>query len=252
MKDFKSILILLLAMMLLVFAAYYIYDKSKPAVLHKQAFVQDSAAFKEAVHQAVEDSLKKINSSKPDTVFLFKDSLNKKTSGNSSTGIVARGTPNSLNPDKTEKKGKNKLTEEAVNYFTVSRVNLERISKKTGNTSESTSLTKGTNKFILTFTLQNKMLSSGRYSVYVVILKPDQRVLRSDNDSNDYFIAAQEGPRLYTKKIHFSYIRKSKKAITCVVNNETFSPGVYTVKIYFNGKKISESTNMITKGGLFG
>lgn len=230
--------------MLLSILAFYIYDKSQTTVGVKQAVAIDSTAFKKAVQKAIEDSLKKANSAKPDTVFIYKDSVFQKPVEDSSNKSIYQ------DQDKSEKKKKIKIANTIAYYFNATGVNLTAISEKAGNKPQVTSFAKETDKFILSFILQNKILPTGVYTVYVVIAKPDQRVLRSNNSGNDYFLADKEGLRLYTKKIHFSYVRKSRKSITCIVNNETFSPGVYTVKIYFNGKRIGECTTTLQKGGL--
>lgn len=231
MKDIRSILIILLAVILMATWGFYIYDKSQPTDQTKEKIVTDSTDFKKAVQQAVEDSLKKVYAeAKHDTVFISKDSSEQKSPEDSINNATAGS-------EKLEKKGKPKLSRSAF-YFTATGINLSAITTKAGGKPEVTSLAKESEKFILSFILQNKILPTSVYTIYVVITKPDQKVLRIGNTGKDFFLAGKEGLKFYTQKIRFTYIHKSRKTLTCIVNPESFSPGTYIVQIYHDGKMI--------------
>lgn len=211
----------------------------------------DSTDFLKAVQKAVEDSLRKSNTYKTDppntdTVLHSLDSVMQMPA------VERRDNPIQQEQGEIEKKKKSSTVDGGKNYFNVTGINFQAISEKAGMKPEVTSLATETNKFLLSFVLQNKLLRSGVYTIYIVITKPDQKVLRSGNPGNDYFLASNEGLRIYTKKIQFSYVPNKRKTITSIINNENFSSGVYTVRIYFNGKKIGESTTKLTKEGLMG
>lgn len=231
MKDTRSILIILLAVILMATWGFYIYDKSQPAEHTTRSIVTDSTEFKKAVLQAVEDSLKKVYSApKHDTVFVSKDSLDQKSPEDSTNNAASSS-------EKVEKNEKLKILRSSF-YFTASGINLSAITTKPSGKPEVTSLAKESEKFVLSFMLQNKILPTSAYTVYVVITKPDQKVLRSGQSGKDYFLAGKEGLKFYTQKIHFTYIHKSRKTITCILTPDTFSPGIYTIQIYHDGKMI--------------
>jgi hypothetical protein len=233
MKDIRSILIILLAVILMATWGFYIYDKSQSTGQIKEKIVTDSTDFKKAVQQAVEDSLKKVYAeAKHDTVFISKDSLAQKPPEDSIN--VTTGS------EKIEKKITPKLSRSAF-YFTATGINLSAITTKAGGKPEVTSLAKESEKFILSFVLQNNILPSSEYNIYVVVTQPDQKTIRNGETGNDYFYIRKEGLKFYTQKIHFIYIHKSKKTITCILKPQNFLPGIYTVKIYHNGEMIGQT-----------
>jgi hypothetical protein len=239
MKDIRTILIILLAVILMATWGFYIYDKSQSAEQVKQTIVADSTEFKKAVVRAVEDSLKRVYASvKRDTVFISKDSLQELSENDSTAGNL------SVAPVKSEKAEKPKVSRAAF-YFTATGINLTAITAKDGNKPEVTSLANESEKFILSFLLQNRILPTSTYTIYVVITRPDGQVIRTVTTGKDFFLAGKEGWKAYTQKIHFTYTRKSRKTITAILQPASFRPGIYTVKIYHDGKMIGMSTKQL-------
>ncbi len=214
---------------------FYIYDKSQSNAQTKEAVVKDSTEFRKAVQEAVKDSLQKVITAlvKYDTVFISKDSALQQQQ-------LQEDSINAKKTDESEKNEKPRISRASLN-FAATGINFAAITTKEGNKPEVTSIAKESEKFILSFMLQNKILPSSVYNIYVVVTQPDQKTIRSGETGNDYFIARKEGRKSYTQKIHLRYIHKSKKTITCIIKPENFLPGVYFVQIYYNGEMIGQT-----------
>lgn len=240
MKDIKTILLILLSLILIATWGFYIYNKKQPVSSPPISVMSlDSTAFKKAVLLAVEDSLRKINViTKPDTVKSSVDSILQKPIAGS---VQTQNTSTAVKVIKNVNSG----TSGSSLKFLASGINFIAISKAAGSKPEITSQANEAEKFILSFVVRNKKISTSDYTVYVVIFKPDQKVLRSTASGKDYFHAGDEGWRFYSQKIHFTYHRNSKRTLTCVLKPESFSPGIYTVKIYYNGEVIGTATRQL-------
>lgn len=235
MKDVKTILIALLAISLIGTWAFYIHDKSQYLHQSKETASKDSLLFKNAVLNAIKDSLEAITIAKKsmeDSSAIAKDSLTQETNEPVDS--------TSSEKDNTAEKNKRKHIAIPLNFI-VTGVNFSAISEKAGEKPEVTSVAKETSEFILSFLLQSNFLRSSSYNVYVVVTQPDSKILRTSESGNDYFISKKEGRQHFSSRIHFTYIRKSKKTITCILKPAKFLSGTYIVKIYHDGVVIGQS-----------
>ncbi|MBS1918629.1 MAG: hypothetical protein JST17_00085 [Bacteroidetes bacterium] len=215
--------------MLIATWGFYIHDKVQAGSEVKHPILTDSVMFKKAVSAAVEDTLKKVfAATRKDTI-------------NQSTGVFPLNDPITLEFVNPEKNPKSKAARTSLN-FVASGITLIALKTYTGNKPEVTTIAKDSKKLVLSFILQNKILPSSLYTIYVVVLNPDNRVLRSGNSNNDYFDAGKEGIRFFTKKIQFKYVHKTRKPVTSILSPAALSPGTYTVKIYHLGEIIGKDT----------
>ena len=103
------------------------------------------------------------------------------------------------------------------------------------------------NKFIFWFTLQNNIVPSSSYDVYVVITQPDHKVLQDDiwGAGADHFESKTEGLKSYTAKIHFDYNKGEKKKLIYTIQPDNFLSGTYTFQVYQNGVALGETTKQL-------
>jgi hypothetical protein len=139
------------------------------------------------------------------------------------------------------------LTEQINNasIFYASDINLSAVSSKSGNREVEASVARKASKFVFSFTLQNNVLNSSYYDVYVVIVQPGNKILQNDVWGADYFTLKSGTAKPYTTKVHFEYNRGEKKKILYTLQPDEFLPGTYTMQVYQNGVAIGETTKML-------
>jgi hypothetical protein len=139
------------------------------------------------------------------------------------------------------------LTEQISNasIFFVSDLNLSAVATRSGNREVEASAARKANKFVFSFTLQNNVLNSSYYDVYVVIVQPGNKILQNDVWGADYFTLKSGTARPYTTKVHFEYNRGEKKKILYTLQPEEFLPGTYTMQVYQNGVAIGETSKAL-------
>jgi len=247
MKDFKTILLILLAVMLMLTWGFYIYEKSSSPEPANRSAITDSTGFKKAVMQVLEDSLRKIYASAlHDTVFIATDSLSalKRDSLEKSTGLDKSDSKSYEPPARTVRKPKLRNVK-ASQDFHAGGINLTAITSSRTSKPEVTSFAKDAEKFILSFNLQNSGLPTGNYTLYIIVTGPDNKVIKTATSGKDFFAAGKEGWKSYTKKIQFFYVKNNRKTVTTILYPGSFSQGNYSVKVYQNGKMIGSSTTAL-------
>src|SRR5438094_944849 len=83
-----------------------------------------------------------------------------------------------------------KMFNEQINQaslFFVSDLNLSAVTTKSSNREVEATSAKKANKFIFSFTLQNNVLKSSSYDLYVVIVQPGNKILQNDIWGADHF-----------------------------------------------------------------
>jgi len=142
----------------------------------------------------------------------------------------------------------NKELMEQINeasLFFVSDVNLSAVSMKSGNREVEATTAKKANKFVFSFTLQNNILKSSSYDLYVVIVQPGNKVLQNDVWGADHFTLKSGIAKPYTTKVHFEYSRGEKKKILYSLEPEEFMQGNYVLQVYQDGVPIAEATKQL-------
>jgi prefoldin subunit 5 len=143
----------------------------------------------------------------------------------------------------------NKDLTETINQastFIASEINFNAFTTRSGNKEVQASSAKKTNKFIFSFALQNNIVKNASYDAYVVIVKPDKKVLQNDVWGADYFTLKNEGTKAFTTKIHFEYVRGERKKVIYALETENLEPGTYQMQIYQNGVLIGEANKILS------
>jgi hypothetical protein len=132
-----------------------------------------------------------------------------------------------------------KVNEASV--FVASQVNLQALSIRNDKEQETTRLKK-TNKFIVSFAVQNHMHDYNNTDVHIVILQPDGRTLKNNDIWETTTTTTASGSAMsYTAKLRFDYNKGELKTLHFSVTPEEFQPGTYTMKLYHKGVSIGES-----------
>ncbi|MFI5188037.1 MAG: hypothetical protein ACHQF0_15005 [Chitinophagales bacterium] len=144
----------------------------------------------------------------------------------------------------------NKELTETINEastFIASELCLSAVTTRPGKKEMEAFSAKKANKFIFSFALQNNIVQSSSYDVYVIITQPDHKVLQNDvwGTGADYFTSKTEGTKAYTAKIHFDYNKGEKKKLIYTIQPDNFLSGTYTFQVYQNGISIGETTKQL-------
>jgi predicted nucleic acid-binding Zn-ribbon protein len=144
----------------------------------------------------------------------------------------------------------NKELTETINEastFIASELCLSAVTVRPGKKETEAFSAKKANKFIFSFALQNNIVQSTSYDVYVVITQPDNKVLQNDiwGAGADHFTSKTEGTKAYTAKIHFEYNKGEKKKLLYTVQPDNFLSGTYTFQVYQNGVALGETTKQL-------
>jgi predicted nucleic acid-binding Zn-ribbon protein len=142
----------------------------------------------------------------------------------------------------------NKDLTEAISQasiFIASDIHFSAITVKNPNKETETTSARKTDKFVFSFTLQNNVIKSSFYDLYVVITKPGRTVLQNDVWGGNVFTTKNEGARPYTTKIHFEYSKGERKNILYTLDPGDLEPGNYTLEVYQNGVLIAETNKTL-------
>ena len=142
----------------------------------------------------------------------------------------------------------NKTLAETINEastFIASDMHLSIVTTKSGDRETEVTSARKANKLIFSFTLQNNIVSTASYDVYVVILQPDNKVLQTDVWGTDHFDSKTEGAKAYTTKVHFEYNKGERKKIIYTIQPDNFLAGTYTMQVYQNGVSLGETIKQL-------
>jgi len=142
----------------------------------------------------------------------------------------------------------NKTLTETINEastFIASDMRLSIVTTKSGDRETEVTSARKANKLIFSFTLQNNIVSTASYDVYVVILQPDNKVLQTDVWGTDHFDSKTEGAKAYTTKVHFEYNKGERKKIIYTIQPDNFLAGTYTMQVYQNGVSLGETIKQL-------
>ena len=87
---------------------------------------------------------------------------------------------------------------------------------------------------------ENQIANAGERGFYLVIIKPDKRVLA--NRANDTFPTQEGGEIVYTDRRFMEYDNKDIEVCIFTANNDRLTAGNYEVKIYCDGYLVGSST----------
>lgn len=142
----------------------------------------------------------------------------------------------------------NQLLSEKVSLasiFVASGLKVEAIEVK-GTKEESTAKAKKTDKFLISFVIQNRVTHFENAELVAVLLQPDNEVMQNTVWNSGSFETKNEGPKKFTRKIKFDYARGEEKQLLFSINTEKCEKGVYTFQLWHNGILIGQATKTLS------
>ena len=89
------------------------------------------------------------------------------------------------------------------------------------------------------FTVVNYNSQLTNAEMFVVVLQPDGRVLKTSGWESGAFVTA-EGKKIYSYKLNFSYSRGETKRLQFSLRTDKLTKGNYTMEVYYNGTVIGK------------
>jgi hypothetical protein len=130
--------------------------------------------------------------------------------------------------------------------FTASKLRFVAMSNS-GASEKETSEARKTEKFALSFTVENKAVQYNNAEVYVVVIKPDGQVLQSGQVwESGSFDSPGGGRKNYTLKVRFEYNKGEPKPLLLMLNAENYQKGNYKMQVYHNGILIGQTIKKLT------
>lgn len=142
----------------------------------------------------------------------------------------------------------NKTLAEKINMasvFVASEIRFTPVTLKNSKEQE-TAEAKKTNKFVISFNVQNNISENNYAEVVIVVTQPDGQVLQNSVWDAGTFEARNEGRKNYTMKMRFEYEKGESKHLLFSLNAEDYQNGNYTLQIYHNGILIGKSTKTLS------
>ena len=119
--------------------------------------------------------------------------------------------------------------------FTASRLRMAAVSTNGGTQQETTEAGK-TEKFLLTFEVQNNVIQYNNAEVYVVVIKPDGQVLQSQQVWESGSFDTRNGDKKnYSLKMRFEYNKGKPKQLALTLNAENYQKGNNRMQVNHNG-----------------
>ncbi|MBK8608533.1 MAG: hypothetical protein IPL84_00880 [Chitinophagaceae bacterium] len=126
--------------------------------------------------------------------------------------------------------------------FTVSDIELTAIS---GGGDTETSEAERANRFKGYFSVVNFNSQLTNAEMYVVLLRPDGRVLKNSGWESGSFNTS-EGKKVYSYKFSFSYTRGEIKRLNFSMSAGNLVKGNYSMEIYYNGQLIGKTVRSLS------
>src|SRR6185295_18159564 len=120
-----------------------------------------------------------------------------------------------------------------ASVFVASELKIEAIQVK-GNSEESTSQAKKTDKFVASFVVQNRVNQFSNAELTTVLLAPDGHVMQSTVWDSGNFDTKSEGRKGFTRKIKFDYEKGEQKNLLFTIDTENCQKGTYTFQLWHN------------------
>jgi len=129
--------------------------------------------------------------------------------------------------------------------FTASKLKLRAISNS-GTTEKETTEARKTEKFALSFVVENKAVQYNNTEVYIVVIKPDGKVLQSEQVWESGSFDSPGGRKNYSLKVRFEYNKGEPKPLTLTLNAENYQKGNYRMQVYHNGTMIGQTIKKLS------
>lgn len=136
-----------------------------------------------------------------------------------------------------------KLTEAGT--YMASELRLSAIQTKSNKEIEAV-LARKTEKFIISFVLQNNVNSYETSEVFLVLTDPNNQVIEFSAWDTGLFDTKNEGRKKYSRKIRFAYNKGDAHEIIFSMNAPEYVKGIYLLQVYHNGKLIGKTTKTLS------
>ena len=137
----------------------------------------------------------------------------------------------------------NKTLKDKINLasiFIASEIKIIPVTVKNEKEQE-TNQSKKVSKFVLSFTVQNNLNDYPDAEVYIVVIQPNGKVLKSDV-WDAFSMETFNGAKIsYTRKVRFEYAKGEAKHELFSLNADDYKSGNYTLQIYHNGYLIGQT-----------
>lgn len=154
---------------------------------------------------------------------------------------AGNSTGSNKKPEVVEKKPVNE--EPSYNVFTASDITFRAISVS-DDTETETSRADNTDRFTCSFTVKNFNSQLSNAEIFLVILQPDGRVLKTSGWDSGTFNTAN-GRKVYSYKFSFKYNKGEAKRLLCSLKTSNLQGGNYTLEIYYNGQPIAKTVKSL-------
>jgi uncharacterized phage infection (PIP) family protein YhgE len=141
----------------------------------------------------------------------------------------------------------NESLNEKVNLasvFVASDVRIDAVESR-GSSEETTSQARKADKFIASFTVQNRVNQFTNAEVTTVVVQPDGQVLQSTVWDSGTFESKGEGKKNFTRKLKFDYERGEQKHLLFSIDAERCQKGTYTLQVWHNGVLIGQASKKL-------
>jgi len=136
--------------------------------------------------------------------------------------------------------------------FSASNIAITPINEKRNGKEKTTSTAKRVDKLTVSFTIENRIATSGPTDLYVVVTDPKGQVVTNSALGSGSVTTRMDGDRQFTTKVPVEYEQGTRKPVSFPIRQEDFLRGDYKIEVYHNGFKIGEGIRTLKKGGLFG
>lgn len=149
----------------------------------------------------------------------------------------AKKTNSALQPNMKFAPKKNNASE----LFTVRALKFSALTQMPGQPTTETNQADRAEKFIVTFSVQNRFMDFDNAELIAVITDPSGKILIADAWEAGSFTTQTEGRKTYSKKIRFAYKVGELSKISFTLQPELFKTGIYKLHLYQSGSLIAES-----------
>ena len=142
----------------------------------------------------------------------------------------------------------NRTLTEKINLasvFVASELRLSAMTTK-GSREEETSQMKKTEKFVISFVVQNNVNQYSNAEVYVIVTGPDGTVLQNPIWESRTMDTKNEGKKEFTLRVKFDYEKGEQKRHIFSLDADKFQKGNYTMQIYHNGFMIGQTVKTLS------
>ena len=129
--------------------------------------------------------------------------------------------------------------------FVASEIKLSAVQTKANKEVEATQA-KRAEKFVISFLLQNNVLSYENSEVYVILTDPNNQVLEFSAWDTGLFDTKTDGRKKYSRKVRFAYNKGDAHEIIFSLNAPAYVKGNYILQVYHNGRMIGKTIKTLS------